>query len=242
MITNSKLVDSFYPVEVLRDRLVRCADELPKTTFHTYFKTCEETDAFAFVVSQDLIADEFAELVLNACGCRSTTVLEKADLARNPYGFTHVLFVPHRYHSELKGRLDAERASGTLCVPIFNSEFSGSESAEEFMELRRNIVPTSRWDREVSPKISFRFDNARTGSGTGDGYVFARFDQVLAEIGNLSGVRNGFVEILNYRDEVVEILPGEGTTLSWISARDDTNAEVVSAALVRDRLWTFLTA
>lgn len=241
MITISKLRDNFYPVDEIGDGFVRCADELPETTYYTYFMICDPPGYHPFVVSENRIDDDFAGLVLTANACKGVSSLTKVELAQNSYGFSHVLFVPFQYHAELKGRLDSDRDMTTLCIPIFNSEFSGTETPEEFVRLRRNIVATSRWDRELTPKIALRFDNGKTKGGTRDGYVFSRFDQVLGEVDDLVGVSDGFIEVINYRGDVVEILFSKGIDFSWIRGRDDSRSERISKDAIRSRLWAFLT-
>jgi hypothetical protein len=241
MVTLDALVANFYPVEDLGGGLVRCSDELPKTTFHTYFKLTGNDDVAPFVVSQDRIDDAFAALVLTAAGHQAVDTLTKTRLPPNGYGFTHLLRAPHAYHAHLKGRLDGERPRTTLCIPIFDAEFSGSETPRDFDTLTKSVVPTTDWAREPAPKIALRFDNTRTKGGTGDGYVLARLDLVLREIDNLVGVPDGFIEILNHRDEVVEILFESGQTFTWISGRDDKAAEPVAKDALRDRLRAFLT-
>ena len=213
-----------------------------KKNFYSYFKICDGAEHSPFLISEDIVDDDFAKFILLTCGCRTVDKLTKESLKSNRFGFTHIMYVPHQYHFELKGRLDAERANTTLCVPIFNSEFSGSEQPEEFIELRRYFVQTWRWDRNVSPKITLRFDNAKTKSGTGNGYVFAKFDQVLKEIENLAGVSDGFVEIINHKNEVIEILFNRDDVFSWINNRDDSKSQQIQARLIPDRLWNFLTS
>lgn len=241
MITLSKLKDNFYPVDEIGDTFVRCGDELAKTTIYTYFMLCNAPANSPLTVSDNRIDDDFARLVLNARGCAGAIGLTKAELAPNAYGFTHVLYVPPTYHSELKGRLDADRDKITLCIPIFKSEFSGTETLEEFTELRKHVVPTYRWDREVTPKIALRFDNLKTKSGTGDDYVYTRFEPVLKEVENLLGDKDGFIEILNYKNEVVEIVFTQGEEFSWIQNRDDATGEAILIDDIRPRLWNFLT-
>jgi len=241
MITLSKLKDHFYPVDELGDGFVRCGDELARTTVYTYFGLRYGPAHSPLTVSDNRIDDDFARLVLNSRRSDGAVGLTKAQLPANAYGFSHVLHVPPDYHSELKGRLDADRDQTTLCIPIFRSEFSGTETLEAFTELRKHIVPTCRWDREVAPKILLRFDNLKTKSGTGDGYVYARFELVLKEVENLLGDKDGFIEILNYKEEVVEIIFTKGEEFSWIQNRDDAAGEAILIDAIRPRLWNFLT-
>lgn len=240
-ITFDKLVANFYPVDDLGDGLVRCSDELPRRTIHTYFKL-PATDGFTpFVVSDDFVDDAFAATVLKTVGDLGVERLTKTKLPTNAYGFTHVLSAPRAYHAHLKGRLDAERARATLCVPIFESEFSGSETPETFGLLFGRVVPTSDWRRAPHPKIALRFDNTKTKGGTGDGYVLARFDLVLRETDNLLGVADGFIEILNHRDEVVELLFSQADMFTLIENRDDAAGVQISREALQEWLWVFLT-
>ena len=241
MITISKLKDHFYPVEEIGENFVRCGDELPKETYHTYFMMSDRKEYASIVVSKNIIDDDFAKFLLMENGYKGTEVLDKVAIAQNKYGFSHILRIPFRYHSELKGRLDAERKLTTLCIPIFNSEFSGNETPEEFAELRKNIVPTSKWDREIAPKIALRFNNGKTKGGTGEGYVYARMDQVMREVENLVEVEDGFIEIKNYNNQVVEILFDKHDNFSWIIDRDDTKVEQVSKGEIQAKLLAFLT-
>jgi hypothetical protein len=65
---------------------------------------------------------------------------------------------------------------------------------------------------------------------------------VLDEIENLVGVSDGFIEIMNYKNEVVEILFNRDGVFSWINNRDDSKSQQIQAQLIRDRLWNFLTS
>jgi hypothetical protein len=124
----------------------------------------------------------------------------------------------------LKGRLDAERYSTVLVVPIFEPEFSGNETVEKFKTLRGGVVPANRWDRSVHPNIRLRFDNQSSASGTGDDYVFVTFQQLIFEVSNIMGVANGFVEVLNYKDAVIEVVYAQDDLYSVIHDRDDNSA------------------
>ena len=241
MITLEMLQDNFYPVEDLGGGLVQCADELPQKTFFTYIQLSNAAGHAPFVVSEDIIDDSFAAQVLGQAGAGEVTALTKAALAPNLYGFSHILYVPGSYHSELKGRRGLDRTLTSLCIPIFESEFSGSESIEDFYQARRHIVPTSRWDRKIAPKIMLRFDNSRTRGGTGDTYVPVQFDTLLAEIDNLVGVADGFIEIVNHRGEVVELLFDQEQIFNLIRNREDATAVQISKEALRDSLWIFLT-
>lgn len=240
MITAEKLIANFYPVDRLSGGIYRCADEFPRKTIYSYFLLCDAPGFSPFVVIENDSDDDFARVVLDTIGCSTVTSLTKVTLEVNRHGFTHLLLVPDRYHAELKGRLDTDRPTTILCIPIFDSEFSGTETVEEFFELRRNVVPTYNLTRGVYPKITFRFDNPKTRGSTGDDYVFARFDLVTRELQNLIGVPNGFLEIINYHGSVVEVVFDRNDQFIWIPDRDDAKREQLFKDSVEVRLWAFL--
>ena len=241
MITPDLLAEHFYPVLELGGGLVRCDDELPRTIFHTYFLLGLGAAAVPFVTSENLLDDAFAAQVLATVNGTRPTSLTKIAVGPNGYGFTHVLHVAPEFHSELKGRLDEDRKDCVLCIPIFESEFSSSETVDEFVTLRRRLVPTHDWARRPVPKIMLRFDNPKTKGGTtGDGYIPVRFEQVLQEIAAMVGVQDGFIEILNFRGEVIELVFEQGQSFRLIQGRDDVAARLVSIPDLEGQLRTFV--
>lgn len=241
MITPDLLAEHFYPVRELEDGLVRCDDELPKTIFHTYFLLGQRAATVPFVTSENLLDDAFAAQVLATVNGIRPTSLTKIAIGQNGYGFTHVLHVAPEFHSELKGRLDEERQDCVLCIPIFESEFSGSETVDEFVALRRRLVPTQHWARRPVPKIMLRFDNPKTKGGTtGAGYAPARFEQVFEEIAAMVGVPEGFIEILNFRGVAIELVFEQGQSFRLIEGRDDAAARQFSISDLEGRLRTFV--
>lgn len=236
MITRALLEQNFYPVVAMGD-VVRCGDELPDRVIHTSFllpRTPE--DGVPFIVSDDLVDDAFVAQMLAEAGRAPVTALTKRAIGANAYSFSHILLVPPDFHGELRGRMDEERRSSVLVVPIFEPEFSGTEDAEEFATLRR-LVPTQRWDRTVQPRIALRFDNPRTGSGTGDDYVLVSFHTLEAERENLASASGGFLEVVNFRGQVIELVPQGDGTFSLIRNRDDAGAFGVTSAEASDWLW-----
>jgi hypothetical protein len=137
-----------------------------------------------------------------------------------------VLLAPKDYHGHFAGRLDAKRSRLVLCLPIHRCEFSGDESVGEFFTLCREIVLALNWQREVCPKIILRYDNPKTQGGTiYDRGVFAKYATVLRELDLLSGVPEGFIEIINYKKQVIEILsPKGGGRTDTGSGRRDAGA------------------
>ncbi len=162
-------------------------------------------------------------------------------LTDGKFGFEALLIAPPAYPGQFKGRLDSERQRLFLCIPIHRCEFSGDEQVGAFVEMYTKRVPVWDWNREVHPRIGFRFDNPKTGSGTGDDYVLAGFALVSREIDNLHGVTGGFLEILNFRKEVVEVVAQADGKYILIPDRDDTRREAVDRPESVSRLCQFLT-
>lgn len=242
MIDVRKLEANFYPV-LVEGRLARAADELADSTIYSYFLLPgAERDPVPFAVSDDLVDDGFAHQMLEAAVGRRPEALEKIPLGENRYGFTHLILAAPQFHSELKGRLDADRPSAVLVVPIFESEFSGDETVGEFQVLRRDIVVANRWNREIQPRIKLRFDNARTGSGTGEDHVLVTFSRLMAEVGNLLGVADGFVEVINYKGDVIELVFGQDEYYSVMRDRNDDSAVPADFDEVGDMIWAMLNA
>lgn len=158
-------------------------------------------------VSEDIIDNHFSKILLD----QVPSFLEESkptiyEIPENDYGFTHGMAVPSNYHSSLKGRLEEKRKNLHLCIPIFFCEFSGSESEEEFKEMMVRMVPVLRWKRSIFPKLRVYFDNPKTGAGTYENGTLMKLNTLFSEMQNLNGVVNGFIEITNYKQEILEIL------------------------------------
>lgn len=244
MLTLNSIVNNFSDVVEIGNGIVRFTDKLPKVTYYYYIRFADEcTNGHDLVmVSENIVNDEFASTILLNCPQFSAdSKLEMHPLALNVYGFSNLLLAPHNFHSYFKGRLDAEREKLLLCLPVHKSEFSGAESVEEFYLLRREIVETLNWDRKLTPKIILRFDNPKTRGGTSDEGAFVKYATVLHEIENIDGVVNGFLEILNYKSEVFEVLSPAVGQFVIIRNRDDSKREAVSKENLLAQLWQFLT-
>jgi hypothetical protein len=168
--------------------------------------------------------------------------LVKAVLPPNRYGFSHILSVPPSHHSLLKGRgdLEAERATVILCLPVHNSEFSGAETADEFYEMRRKLVPTTTWPREAVTKIRLRYDNPQTGRGTGDDFAPATLRAVIKLTSDLANDPRSFVEIINFSGQVVEVLQKDERHVTLIFDRDDSTAASIDRDGIAELLTSFL--
>ena len=243
MLQPQDLSANFAGIVQLADRVFRCELETRKTVHYYYLRLAQEgTGQRDFLLeSGNLADDEFALLVLGevqpAGGAAKLRVI---PLPQNRYGFSGLLLAPPSYHACFKGILDGGRKHLMLCVPMHRCEFSGSESADEFVTMRRETVLTLNWLRTACPKILMRFDNPATRGGTGDSPVLAKKDLLLREIGLLSGVTNGFIEIQNWRGQTLEILsPGAGR-FTLIRERNDWEREALDEFASREKIVAFL--
>lgn len=184
------------------------------------------------IASRNVDDPEFAaSVVLNAPAHLSHNGPTIFEIPSNAYAFTHAMAVPSTYHGLLSH--NANRTNLFLCIPIFRCEFSGNESFKEFDSSAHHIVGIYNWHRTREPKISVYFDNPRTGGGTYKKGAIVRLGVLIAEIDNLSGVSDGFIEITNYRNEVIEVLsPSEGHYVLIRNRQDEEamdRASVISA-------------
>ena len=243
MLDRDDLERNFSDLTFLGNDTYRCKDVLPKITYFYYVKLrAGDHRQDLLLVSENKQDDEFASFIL-ACvpselGGSGVSV---HSLSENKYGFSTLVIAKSEFHAYFKGRLDAERESLVLCFPAHKCEFSGDETIEEFSILRKDIIPTLDWGRRVSPKILLRFDNPKTGSGTGDSDVLVKPEVLMREIENISGVGSGFVEVSNYQGKVVEVLsPTEGE-FTLIRDRDDSGRLTVTKDELLSHIWKFLT-
>jgi hypothetical protein len=127
-------------------------------------------------------------------------------------------------------------------MPCYPCEFTGKESLEEFFLLQRKLVPTLNWNRQVRPKVLLRFDNPKTGSGTtGDSGIYVPQDALHREIERLSGAAGGFIEIINYKSQVIELLSPATDQYVLILRRDDSTRRSIGKDELRKAVDRFLT-
>lgn len=208
MITESKLIAGFGAVERTSKGLLVCKHILPKYAYTYFFDLGREYVLVAVV--QIGIDSEFASRILQTASfIQPSEQLTVYAIPSNKYNFTHALLVPSAYHGYLhgvRGIVEDDRRKLYLCIPIFRSEFSGDETVEEFKDMRFDTVPTLDWKRNSKPKIYIYFDNPKTGSRALENSVRTSADQLFEEIDLLNGVTAGFIEVTNYKRDVLEIL------------------------------------
>ncbi|MBP1127128.1 MULTISPECIES: hypothetical protein [Pseudomonas] len=223
MFTKQDLMESFAVVDEGSGGHYFFQHKLPKVTYNYCLKSSSDRDVLN--VSEDVDDREFAAEVLDqAPSLLSPSKPNIYKLAGNEYGFTHAIAVPCTYHASLKGRLEPKRGKLFLCVPIYRSEFSGDETESEFKEMMTRMIPVFRWKRSACPKLKVYFDNPKTGSGTYENGALLKFPTFISEVENLNGVVNGFIEVTNYKGEVLEVLSPRKDVYTLIRNRTDEDS------------------
>lgn len=229
MITRNDLSQEFGDVHEANGC---CFAEYAVATYSIHCCLRLMADQTVAVVSRNISDPDFAASV----ALRAPTNLLRDrptifELPHNVRGFSHAMAVPSTYHGFLNQIED--RAGLFLCVPIHRCEFSGNETAEAFRQAAAHVVPVYEWDRDRQPKVSLYFDNPRTGGGTDEAGALVPLRVLVAEIDTLSGVPDGFIEITNYRGEVIEVLSPHERIYVLIRNRQDEElmdrASVISA-------------
>lgn len=245
MLKYDDLLENFTGVVEIENGVIKAEDELNSKTVYYYFKLASEmTNGYdCVVISENNPDDKFASLVLANVGeIKESARLSLRTLPENKYGFPQIILAPKEFHKYLMGRLDDERDRLVLCLPVHKGEFSGTEAIDDFFLLRREIIDTLNWKREISSQVQIRFDNPKTGVGTTGAYVLVKYKYLLREIDKLDGIEEGFIEILNYLDGVAEILSQGMGQFIYIFDRDDSARELLSKDQLIERVKFFLTS
>ncbi|WP_263228054.1 hypothetical protein [Pseudomonas alabamensis] len=194
--------------------------ELPAKEYEYCLKSSEFLDLL--VICEDVFDRDFAvELVKQAPNSLMQGQVSLFEISPNKYDLTHCLVVPNTYHGALNHLSSCARENLFLCIPIHRCEFSGDESRDEFREMILRTIPVYRLDRKVSPKLIVYFDNPKTKSGTDEDGVLMKYPILLNELDNLNGVASGFIEITNYKRDVVEVLSPSRDIFTLIRNRKD---------------------
>ena len=210
MITKSDLNNHFADVQEMSNDVFKFSDVVPAFTDVYYLQLTDKSERQLLVLSRNYEDDAFASRLFKAAREMSSnpaTLAKHAIEEDGDYKFTHAILAPANFHSYFGGILDAERSQVVLLSPIYNCEFAGDESVELFYHLRRHIIPTLDWQRQVTPRVMLRFDNPKTGGGTiGPNPFPVKFSVLELEIANLNGVEAGFIEMTSFRGDYAEIL------------------------------------
>ncbi|WP_178082895.1 hypothetical protein [Pseudomonas sp. GW456-12-1-14-TSB6] len=237
MFSKEDLLLAFASVENIAEHYF-FQHKLPAITYEYCLKSEAHQDIL--VISEDITDKDFSIAVIkqtpDLLNSKKPTIFE---ISKNNYGFTHAIAVPSTYHESLKGRLEAKRENLYLCIPIFRCEFTGDEDKREFKEMMQRTIPIFQWKRMIAPKIRVYFDNPKTGAGTSEAGAIITYHTLLSEIENLNGVINGFIEITNYEEKIIEILSPANNAYTLIRNRKDE--EVMDIASIIRHLKDFTT-
>lgn len=243
MLKPSDITAHFARIVELADGVLRFEDVLPRKRVIYYLRVGGDAhDAADLVtISENREDDDFAASVLQAAtGHAMPKALAMVPLSAQPRPFDRVLTACPAFHAHFGGRLDAQRSRLVLCLPIHHSEFTGAEDRATFATMRREVVSTLDWSREPMPRALVRFDNPRSGGGTGDRSMLFPWRTLEREIVNLNGVERGFVEIVNYREKVIELLSPRPDVYIHIRNRDDATRRALTHEQVLGEVRAFL--
>lgn len=119
--------------------------------------------------------------------------------------FNSLMLLPPSYH--IMGYEDTEEIpfleNTIIAFPIYHCEFSGNETPDEIKYMRRDIVSTIDWNREITPKIKIRYKNFITKSKTvGNRFYLSKESTLINEINDLKDDKS-FIELENYSNKII---------------------------------------
>lgn len=237
MISERDLIEEYGDVKPVGRGALFFQDRMRSYTYNYWLRTIGGRDLL--VVSKDTIDDNLPFNIFSSVPNQLSA--DKPSVSTLPRGtshFTHVFVVPSHYHSYLKGADNIDRDNLFLCIPIYRCEFSGGETVDEFRDMYLHYIPILEWSRPRCPKLYVYFDNPATGGGTDKAGVLLKQSVSLLEIEALNGVSDGFIEITNWQEKVVEIIsPSLG---SYKLIRDRKYEESLSKDELFIRIQKFL--
>ena len=221
-MTIKDLLENEYDDVVVKSGDMFFFQDETKTYVINYWLKAREDNSKLLVVSQDYIDDALAEIIVDSAPVLSLkdkpSIFPIAAGEHSSSLFTHIIVFPKSYHGYVKD-VGIDRGDLYWCVPVFRCEFSGEESVEEFKGMRVHFVPVLDWKRTIRLKVYF--DNPKTGAGTDETRALVKYMTLLQEVDNLEGVSNGFIELENYKGEVVEVLSPAKSEFILILNRED---------------------
>jgi hypothetical protein len=216
--------------------ILRCSTEIGDHTDWDYLRNLGRTQTL-LVTSERVRDDEFARKVIataaEALQKRVPLPFKFPFRTTNSYGFDAIVAVPPNFHGVYEGMTELEdsRKGVVLCLPIDESELCGNELEADFRQIhfRKNFFD---WRRTREPLCLFRCRNPRTGGGTIalKKFTFTSVSYCFCELKELNGVRDGFIDVMNYRNEVCEIRPKKRGQFS-LTTPDGTREETMSGAI-----------
>ncbi len=242
MITQDDLTKHFANVSAVGDGVLRADDVVSNQRYFNYVWGGEHKGREYLVVSKGVVDDRYVlRLRNNIPSSIKAEALTVSPLEQVGRSFDTIFIAPPSFHRHFRGRLDEKRTALFLVIPGYRCEFVGDENAGEFLETCRRSVLVDDLTRTMSPKVRLRYHNSRTRGGTGDGYVISNYKLASHEVANLDGASDGFVEIVNYKNEIMEILWSAESGYLLIHDRNDSQRRSVSLEGVKLDILEFLT-
>lgn len=182
--------------------------ELGKGVVHYFFRSVRGVLPDLVTTCSDAEDSGFAVSLLEAAAFRidaSFNAPLKFLLPEvNSFGFDAALALPSAYHGHLKGVLNDKHKTLVLCVPIHCSEFTGTETVEEYRQWQTR-VGVERWKRQPCPFVAMEFENPRSGGG--GSMQRTTLESCMTNLSALSGVTKGFARVANFNGDVILIKP-----------------------------------
>lgn len=250
MISYTNLTDNFSNIKHICDQTYIFDIETAASTYTYYIDLTVHNGKQFIAVSENLVDIDLATttlkqaVTLNSIKPDGLTIKHLAkQTTRKTSGFTYLAVAPSTFHGHLGGLLDKERHNLFLAIPVYKTEFSGTEDRDLFQELTFRFINILNWKRKENPRILYRFDNPVANYGTGSSPpVPVAFDDLLMTIKQLAGVTNGFVEVTNYRDQYCEIVPSESGTFYYKVGNKDKWSKPLTIDQLKNKIFGFITA
>lgn len=235
-------IKEYFENGVLVNNLIKTELEIGSDIEYYYFSLEMSSSGSQFyIVSKNKEIDEYASIIYENLPSFSGNNLLKVSMNKSlEYPFDSLLFVPPHYHHLFEDDFDEEREDLIQLIPIFNCEFSGEETIEEFQELSWRYVKINNLARQASPKIKISMNNPKTNVKTGkEKFVLVSYTSLIVYIRDILGVDSAFLNLINYKDELIKV-----TSLTEDSYLIELNANqiVISAEEINDYVYSWVSS
>ena len=148
---------------------------------------------------------QFTDAHLSELSCKKKIAKIEAEGTLGP--FSAVVYIAPECHSAFKVQIPRLYEQTLVGFPVFDCEFSGDESVEEIICIRRDFLASVDWRRDPVPKILMRYKNHKTKSNSvGGAFGLASLEVLVNEVLNLEGAVDSTVEVINYLHQKCSIL------------------------------------
>jgi len=220
IINASTELGNFYELEPVSE-VPDCwyyKNETPAFTFHSLLKQSPDGAYFILLTARNLFDKPLGIRAIQFASEQSAkfTKAEKPIVILEglaPFGkfsFNALAVLSPTAHSALKRESPAIHERTYAVFPINLCEFSGREDASSIIAMRRDYITTVDWSRSPTCKVLARYNNSVRETGTiDDKRVLERQSVVFQEVLALPHVEDSFVELENFRGQVVKVTLSE---------------------------------